>query len=450
MFSRTRKRLTIYFSILMILFLLAFNTTGYLLLAAFVRSSQEKQIRTVVDSYLSEERETIGRLLERDAYETEEKKRKAEREHERGRREDLGTGALRQYYLVVNSRNQVVAENVSLLKDSDELIRKLTAWQPERDENRYFTVDNHHRDAKIELVFAGRRIFEDGAYKGAIYAGADVSAQKAVLRQLMFVLAGLSACFVIVSAWLGYVMSGRAMKPIAESFVRQRRFVSDASHELRTPLSVIHASLEVLESEEGDKLGPFSRQILHDLKEETRRMSSLVTHLLSLAQGDSSELKLNMEDFPLRDEIMKVIRQVQPLAQEKDLFLEADISSDLPVYADKERLRQLLLILLDNAIQYTPGGGGGITVTALPEGRDVKLMVTDTGIGIPKEQQEVIFERFFRGDSSRGRGTGQAGLGLSIAKWIAEAHGGRISVQSSPGEGSTFIVMLPVLRARNP
>jgi signal transduction histidine kinase len=445
MFAKTRKRLTIYFSILMILFLLVFNVTGYLLLAAYVYSSQEKQIQTVVDSYLRDEREAIDRLLEWDAKETEEKNRKAEREHEKGKREGLGTGALRQYYLVVNSRNQVVAGNLSLLEDSEELIRQLVAWQPERDEHRYFTADNH-KDAEMKLVFAGRRIFEDGMYKGAIYAGADVSAQNAVLSQLMFVLAGLSACFVIVSAWLGYVMSGRAMRPIAESFERQRRFVSDASHELRTPLSVIHASLEVLESEEGNNLDPFSRQILDDLKEETRRMSSLVTHLLSIAQGDSSELRLNTEDFLLRDEIMKVIRQVKPLAQEKDLFLEADISSDLPVYADKERLRQLLLILLDNALQYTPKGGGGVTVTALPEGRDVKLMVTDTGIGIPKEQQEEIFERFFRGDPSRGRGTGQAGLGLSIAKWIAEAHGGRISVQSSPGEGSTFIVRLPILR----
>jgi signal transduction histidine kinase len=263
----------------------------------------------------------------------------------------------------------------------------------------------------------------------------------------MFVLTGLSSLFVFVSALLGYVMSGRAMKPIVKSFERQRRFISDASHELRTPLSIIHASLEVLEAEEGSKLESFSRQVLDDLKDETRRMSSLVTHLLSMAQGDSSEFRLNTENFLLRDEIMKVIRQVKPLAQEKDLFLETKIPSDLPVYADKDRLRQLLLILLDNALRYTPKGGGGITVTALPEGRDVKLMVTDTGIGIPQEQHEEIFERFFRADPSRGRGAGQVGLGLSIAKWIAEAHGGRISVQSSPGEGSTFTVRLPILRA---
>ena len=99
----------------------------------------------------------------------------------------------------------------------------------------------------------------------------------------------------------------------------------------------------------------------------------------------------------------------------------------------------------DNAIQYTPKGG--ITVSAMPDGRDVKLMVADTGIGIPEEQQEEIFERFFRADPSRNRGAGQVGLGLSIAKWIVEAHGGHISVQSSPGEGSTFTVKLPILRA---
>jgi signal transduction histidine kinase len=443
MFSKTRRRLTIYFSILMILFLLAFNGIGYLLLSAYVYSSQEKQIQEIADNYLRQEHEMLERLLEGDEKERDHNTKKY---HERGERGGWSAGTLRIFYLVVDAQNQVVSGNIPLLEHPDELIGQLTSWQPKQGENRYFTV-GYQEDEKIELVVAGRQIMDDGKNIGTLYAGADVSAQKAVLRQLMFVLIGLSAFFVLISALLGYVMSGRAMKPIADSFERQKRFVSDASHELRTPLSIIHASLEVLEAEEGDKLGAFSRQVLGDLKDETRRMSSLVTHLLSLAQGDSSELSLNMEDFMLRDEIMKVIRQVKPLAQEKELFLEADIPSELPVYADKERLRQLLLILLDNALRYTPKGGGGITVTAKPDGRDIALAVTDTGIGIPQEKHEEIFERFFRADPSRDRGTGQAGLGLSIAKWIAEAHGGRITVQSSPGQGSIFTVRLPIFRS---
>ena len=441
MFSKTRRRLTIYFSILMILFLLAFNGTGYLLLSAYVYSSQERQIQEITDNYLREQRETLEHLLEG----REERERRAGRTRERSGRDGWPAGTLRIYYLVVDANREVVSGNIPLLEQPEELIRQLTAWQPRRGENRYFTVEVPG-EAKIELVVAGRPIYDDGEHLGTLYAGADVSAQKAVLRKLLLVLAGLSAIFVLISALFGYVMSGRAMKPIADSFERQKRFVSDASHELRTPLSIIQASLEVLEAEEGGKMGDFSRQVLNDLKDETRRMSSLVTHLLALAQGDSSELSLNLETFTLRDEIMKVIRQVKPLAQEKELFIEADIPSDLPVYADKERLRQLLLILLDNALRYTPKGGGGITVTAKPDGREVALSVKDTGIGIPEEKHEEIFERFYRIDPSRGRSEGQAGLGLSIAKWIAEAHGGRISVQSSPGQGSTFTVRLPILR----
>jgi len=446
MFSKTRKRLTIYFSLLMILFLMAFNITGYFLLSTYVYKSQERQLQAIVENYLREGQEEIDRFPGVEAGEREARKRKAEKAHKKSEWRGWEEGTLRQLYLVVDSQHQVVSGNLPLLEHPEELTRKLLAWQPEKGKNRYFTVESDDDDdEKIELVFAGRQIFEDGDYKGTVYAGIDVTAQKVFLRQLMFVLTGLSACFVLVSALLGYVMSGRAMKPIAESFERQRRFVSDASHELRTPLSVIHASLEVLEAEEGDKLGSFSRQVLEDMKEETRRMSSLVTHLLSIAQGDSAELRLNRENFLLRKEIMKVTRQMKPLAQEKGLYLEENISSELPVCADRERIRQLLLILLDNAIQYTPKGG--ITVSAMSDGRDVKLMVADTGIGIPEEQQEEIFERFFRADPSRNRGAGQVGLGLSIAKWIAEAHGGRISVQSSPGEGSTFTVKLPILRS---
>lgn len=444
MFSKTRRRLTVYFSILMIVFLLAFNGIGYLLLSAFVYSSQEKQIQEIADNYLREQGEALEHLLEGDK--GREKEHRERKNHERSGRGEWSASTLRIFYLVVDAGQQVVSGNVSLLEHPESLIGALTAWQPRRGENRYFTVESQE-DGEIELIVAGRQIFDDGKFLGTLYAGADVSAQKAVLHKLLFILIGLSAVFVLISALFGYVMSGRAMKPIAESFARQKRFVSDASHELRTPLSVIQASLEVLEAEEGGKMGAFSRQVLDDLKDETRRMSSLVTQLLSVAQGDSSELSLNMESFALRDEIMKVVRQVKPLAQEKELFLDAVIPSEFPVYADRERLRQLLLILLDNALRYTPKGGGGITVTAKPDGRDVILAVKDTGIGIPQEKHEEIFERFYRADPSRDRGAGQAGLGLSIAKWIAEAHGGRIWVESEPGQGSTFTVRLPILRA---
>ncbi|KZE84412.1 hypothetical protein AV654_00455 [Paenibacillus elgii] len=438
MFSKTRKRLTVYFTVLIMLFLITFNGIGYLLLSSYVYSTQEKTLRGQAEKYAEEQEH----LLEKGK--PKEKSKNKKEGHEKDGKNDLSAGALRTFFVVLDKGGRVVSGAIPEIEHPESFIQELTAWNPRQGDIRYFTVDNP-KDERVDLIVTGRPLSEKGDYIGMLYTGADVSPQKAVLRQLMSILAGLSALFVVLSALLGYLMSGRAMKPIVEAFDRQRRFVSNASHELRTPLAIMHASLEVLESEEKSTMQPFSQQVLDDLKDETRRMSSLVSFLLTLAQGDSPANQLAMETFSLGDELTKLLRKIKPLAEEKELSLDLDISSDLPVLADKERLLQLTLILLDNAIQYTPKNGS-VTLTAASEERTLTLAVADTGIGIAPELQEEIFERFYRVDSARGRGKGQLGLGLSIAKWIAEAHGGSIRVKSVPGQGSTFTVRLPVAR----
>ncbi|MDR0267253.1 ATP-binding protein [Paenibacillus sp.] len=443
MFFKTRKRLTVFFTVLIIMFLIAFNGIGYFLLTSYVYSSQEKEILRLADKYTSEQKSVLEQM--KPSKPKEMKKHEDHEDHEDHKKDEKkkrATETFWSFFIVVDKEGRLISGEIPMLEKPTTFIQELTNWKPRKGDIRYFAVENNE-DVGIELLLTGQPITEKGEYLGTLYVGADVSPQKVILKEIMSILIGLSALFIILSALLGFVMSGRAMKPIAEAFERQRRFVSNASHELRTPLTVMHASLEVLESEEGQNMQPFSRQVLDDLKDETQRMSSMVSFLLTLAQGDSSTNQLAMETFSLREELVKFIRKIKPLADEKELSIQLDASSDLTIHADKERILQLIIILVDNALQYTPKHGN-ITVTATSDERTLTMVVADTGIGIPKELHEEIFERFYRGDPSRGRGKSQTGLGLSIVKWIVEAHGGNILVRSAPGQGSAFTVKLPV------
>lgn len=466
MFARTRRRLTVFFALLMILFLISFNGIGYFLFSAYVHDSQEKKVVNAAGQYALElnRQEEYRKEKERDEKYRDKKEKdkgKSEKGKEGKESEERDEEEIREngelpgltdpesdqgvYVFMLDRSGKLLAGQLPPLEHPESLIAKLKAWDPRDNEIRYLTEENDH-DRESEFVFAGIPLRDDGLETGTIYASADVTDEKKFLRKLAASQIGLSALFAAVSALLGYVMSGRSMKPIADAFERQRRFVSDASHELRTPLSVMHASLEVLEAEEGKAMQPFGRQVLDDMKDETKRMSSLVSYLLSLAQIDSPKHQMALETFDIREELEKLARKIRPLAEAKQITLSERLESSMTVHADKERLLQLVLILLDNALQYTPAGGS-VSLSAETDDRTLTLTVADTGIGIDPDRHDDIFERFYRGDAARGREKGRLGLGLSIAKWIVEAHRGSIHVKSAPGQGSTFTVKLPIARS---
>jgi signal transduction histidine kinase len=293
-------------------------------------------------------------------------------------------------------------------------------------------------------LLAGREVYNGDKYVGSIVAGIDITEQNRLLDQLMLTQIIISIIFLLVSIVIGYMMSRRAMKPIMQSFEKQQKFTADASHELRTPLAVLYSSIEVLESEEGERMSEFSKQVILDMKDEIKRMTSLVSDLLTLARADASVVKLTFVEFMLDDELDRVFRSFVPIASQRAIDLIHPEDTEVLLRADQERFRQLLVILLDNAMQYT-AKGGQIIIDAVVQGNMLILRVQDTGIGIPEDKIQEIFERFNRLDESRNRTDGHAGLGLSIAKWIIEAHRGSIRVESKLGEGSMFIVMLPIV-----
>lgn len=222
----------------------------------------------------------------------------------------------------------------------------------------------------------------------------------------------------------------------------RRDFVANVSHEFRTPLTAIQGFAETLL--EGALADPAnSRRFLEIIRSNAVRLQRLTDDLLELARIEAGKQDLEMLPVALAAVIAPCVEAVRPRVQEKGLVLEVDCPADVPpVRGDPGALQEILQNLLDNAVQYTPGGGR-IRIGAAARGPEVALTVTDTGIGIPRAEQERIFERFYRADPARSRDLGGTGLGLSIAKHLAEAHGGRIEVESEVGAGSTFRVILP-------
>ena len=237
------------------------------------------------------------------------------------------------------------------------------------------------------------------------------------------------------------------------SFNLQRQFMADASHELRTPLSVMRTTTQViLEKPLRDE--DEYRDALAMINDQTRRLARIVDDMFTLARADAGRRPLALGSFYLDELIAETSRAASVLAARKGVTIEAAKSPEVPYYGDEHLLRQMLLNLLDNAIKHTPAGGH-IGVSLDQSGSTCKVVVADTGEGIPLEEQPHIFERFYRVDKARSRpgfeanggadnGGGGAGLGLSIALWIAQAHGGTIELFRSDPTGTDFAITLPL------
>lgn len=228
---------------------------------------------------------------------------------------------------------------------------------------------------------------------------------------------------------------------LAEAYDAQQRFVADASHELRAPLTVIRGNLHLLATEQAPGLSPEEkREVLADTQAEAERMSRLIDDLLALARADAGAT-IAQEQVELDRLLVETLRPYQRRSQGGPVALRLTHIEPLTITGDPERLKQLVVIFLDNAFRYTPAGEVRVSLQA--DGVWAKLTVADTGIGIPAADLPHIFERFYRADKARSRTSGGTGLGLSIARWIVDRHGGTINVRSQVGQGTVFEILLP-------
>ncbi len=319
-----------------------------------------------------------------------------------------------------------------------------------------------------------------------VQVATSLSGVKETLTQLLFILFSIVPLALIIASIGGIFLANKVLKPIneinritreitsknlelrvpkpathdelsqlvetingmiqrlEESFKQIQQFTADASHELKTPLTILKGEAELALRKE--RPPEEYRAYLRSSLEEINRMTRLVQDLLVLSRADTGRLALHREPINLATLINSCFDQCRFLVEDRDVQLTYHCQADAWVIGDKYRLKQMLFNLVENAIKYSKQKGKVVISTA-QNGKFVNLLVKDEGVGIDSKDIPYIFDRFYRVDKSRSREAGGTGLGLSICKWIAEAHGGRITVQSTPGLGSCFTVWLPKSQA---
>ncbi|WP_040413492.1 HAMP domain-containing sensor histidine kinase [Desulfosporosinus sp. OT] len=270
----------------------------------------------------------------------------------------------------------------------------------------------------------------------------NIEPERNMLNSLFLVLLMGGLVGVGVSLLMGCFLAQKALVPIKNSWHKQQTFVANASHELRTPLTVVQANLELLYRHPEKTIEEESEKISFALN-EAKRMTKLVAELLTLARSGSVEPEFSFKYFTFDIMLNEVVEQFRWLAQSKNIELSVSADEKINVMGDPDRLRQLLVILLDNAVKYTPVDGK-INVLCRQQRQRVEIIIEDTGIGITEEDLPYIFDRFFRADKSRTRSESGSGLGLSIAKWIIEGHSGIIRAESKPGQGTKLYFQVPL------
>ncbi len=277
---------------------------------------------------------------------------------------------------------------------------------------------------------------------GTLIVGQSLVPREQALHRILLVLLVVGSVGLLLALFGAWFLTGRALVPIQAAFNRQQEFVADAAHELRTPLMSLRAATDLLAQHKNEPLVANS-DLFDDVRSELLRLERLTSDLLTLARGDLEALDLALGAVDLGSLASDVVRKTLPLAQGHDVQLTLE-HPDAPLYVevDPDRLQQVLLILLDNALKHTPEGGT-ITVSFARKGNEARLVIHDTGVGIPPEALPRLFDRFYRVNRARGRRDGGAGLGLAIARRVVEAHGGQITITSTPGNGTNAIIRLP-------
>ena len=361
-------------------------------------------------------------------------------------------------------------------------------WQEPLDEAGLRTttpVFNSTRSRDVHLRVLSVPLVSPRGPAGVLQVALNLSLLDATQRTLSTVLVVLAVILMAVAAIAGWLVTGRALAPLASAtqiatnitraddlsrriplagseseevsalinafndtlgrleglFTSQRRFLADVSHELRTPLTVIKGEVALIR-----RFGQIDEESLSNVEAEVDRLTRLVGDLLLLAQAEAGRLPMQMKPVELDSVLLEVFQQMRTLAADKSEIRIEEIDQ-IQVSGDRDRLKQVLVNLIGNAVQYTPAGGR-VTLALRRSGDQAQLVIQDTGPGIPEADLPHIFERFYRGERSRKRASGGQtsgfGLGLSIAYWIVHNHGGAIDAVSKEGHGTTFTIWLPI------
>ncbi len=282
---------------------------------------------------------------------------------------------------------------------------------------------------------------DKGGQKGIVQVLINIDRELSFMKVLLTTLLILNVISIFLLALINWLLVGKSIVPVRHAWEQQKEFIADASHEIRTPLSVIQANLDALTANPDLSVVENLRWI-NNIKTETQQMAKLTEDLLLLAKKDANQLLFQREYIDLSRVVQETVEELRPLYEQAKIKLELNNKSKVHLLADEFRMKQLLVILLDNALKYTLENGT-VEVNINSNDGEVLLEIIDSGIGIKKEEQQLIFERFYRVDKTRSREAGGTGLGLPIAAWIIEEHEGTIELTSSVNVGTIFRIKFP-------
>lgn len=344
--------------------------------------------------------------------------------------------------LLYDGSGRLVVDQMSGSPYAQQLMLMREKWPQEDGGTEILCFEN---GGEKKFILTGMcRFVTNGTVQGDLYTFVNLEDYYDMAVDGFAFLLLLCLVCVVTAGGGGYYMAAKNIKPLELLFKREHEFAANASHELRTPLTVLSLGIESLQNDPDSKFSPYAEETLRDMQQETQYMSKLTEALLTLARGDEDNVTLQKEKVDLTAVMAEVCAQLRPLAEQKNLQLVFNSARKVFSLCDKDKIKQLLIILVDNAIKYSDSGT--ITAEVEADGMQAVIRVLDKGIGITEGEAERIFERFYRVDKARSRANGGFGLGLSIAQWIVKRHGGSIAAHPRDGGGTVFTVRLALYR----
>lgn len=478
MLNSIRTRLTLWFTSVLAVILIAFAISAYLFLVYAIHRQTDETLQQIAQTF----------IITANNEEADEDEKKLHSKKLEALHETLNNLNFHNYKIFVSDANGEIFTNDETKEFNfpDEKIKSLmTSFSASSENERFFQLSANDCDYRI---FARKITLANGEQLD-LFIVHVLDDEKELLSQFRNALLVSVPLMLVFVGFGGYFLAQKVLLPVAQmsetasrisatnlserlpvknpkdefgnlakvinellerlekSFQAQRQFVADASHELRTPLAIVRGESEIALSK-NNRTKEELRQSLSIIHDESKRLTHIVEDLFILARADSGHFRANFKELYLDELLADCVRKVRVLADKHKISLDFQMPAEMPMRGDEQLLRRLFLNLLDNAIKYNrEDGTGRVSVRGEITADSYRITISDTGIGIPKEQQAKIFERFYRIDKARSRKhetlMSGAGLGLSIAKWIAEIHQGNLELVSSDETGSIFAINLP-------
>lgn len=357
----------------------------------------------------------------------------------------IASGKMFAYFVAPDGRT-VILNQLGTADVGQALLRQREEWPKELDSSRLLRMRGTN-DERYRYLSGVAPVIDNGKNIGTLYMFKNMDFYYQAAVKTLFLLLCIALLLYLAACYMGYWLAGRNILPISRMYEKQKQFTADASHEMRTPLAVMKLAVQGLKEDDESRLSPFARESVEMLCSEADRLTRLTENLMTLARSDEGNLPQFTTLVDLTRLCHTVCAQLELLCRQKQIKLVQHIQDDLSLQADEMALSRLLIILLDNALKYSPEKTT-ITLRAVSVKEHLVLEVRDEGCGVSDEDKKKIFDRFYRVDKARSRSQGGLGLGLSLAWAIVRQHRGSIKVLDNKPQGTIMYVQLP--RASRP